>query len=74
MMVVFQNKIIYMPSMPPFSRREKVADYTNQCGGVRWREERIVSGDGTKLALLIGESSESQTRPGEETVILYFQG
>src|SRR6266498_2441351 len=27
MMVVFQNKIIYMPNVPPFSRNEKVEDY-----------------------------------------------
>src|ERR1700744_6107699 len=31
MMVVFQNKIIYMPSVPPFSRSEKVSDYASQC-------------------------------------------
>lgn len=24
--VLFQNKIIYMPSMPPFARKEKIAD------------------------------------------------
>jgi hypothetical protein len=38
MMVVFQNKIIYMPGLPPNARRERIEDYKNQCGGIEWRE------------------------------------
>jgi uncharacterized protein len=38
MMVVFQNKIIYMPGLPPNARRERIEDYKNQCGGIQWRE------------------------------------
>jgi len=75
MMIIFQNKIIYMPSMPPFSRSEKVEDYANQCKPVIWTEHRIKSLDGTKLALLEG------TVPRDESVVLwkhiivaYFQG
>ena len=64
MLILFQNRIIYMPSMPPFARREKVADYvgSERCAGpgergkfgVGWREERIRSGDGVEVAVLVG--------------------
>jgi hypothetical protein len=30
MMIVFQNKIIYMPGLPPNARKETIADYKNQ--------------------------------------------
>ena len=53
-----------MPSMPPFARRDKVADYvgSERCAGpgergkfgVGWREERIRSGDGVEVAVLVG--------------------
>ncbi|KAI5805316.1 hypothetical protein DFH27DRAFT_550465 [Peziza echinospora] len=41
MMILFQDRIIYMPGMPPGARRETISDYTSQCGGISWREERI---------------------------------
>jgi hypothetical protein len=52
MMVIFQNKIIYMPGLPPNARREKISDYINinQPGGVMWQEVKIVSIDKTQLA------------------------
>lgn len=53
MMVVFQNKIIYMPGLPPNARRENVADYKNQCSGIQWQEERIKSADGTRISLCV---------------------
>ncbi|PNS21224.1 hypothetical protein CAC42_1003 [Sphaceloma murrayae] len=79
-LVIFQNKIIYMPSLPPYSRSEKLADYQNDCGSVKWREESIQSADGKNLALAIGQvgvgrskddASDEQQAP---VVILYFQG
>lgn len=84
MLVVFQNKIIYMPSVPPFSRSEKIADYAASCRPVVWREERIKAADGTKLALAVGEIPEETAKQHEErskplatrrrVVIVYFQG
>jgi hypothetical protein len=53
MMVLFQNKIIYMPGLPPNARRERIEDYAGQCGGVRWEEKRIRAADGTDLALCV---------------------
>lgn len=75
MMVIFQNKIIYMPSMPPFSRGEKIQTYKGQCGAVVWEERRIRSLDGVELALCVGEMPMSQAEKTEKhVVVLYFQG
>lgn len=75
MMIVFQNKIIYMPSIPPFSRSEKISDYTSQCVPVVWEEIRIKSLDGTPLALAKGQMSNKSSRgKGRPLVVLYFQG
>lgn len=77
MMVLFQNKIIYMPSVPPFSRSEKLADYENACKPIQWRQELIRSLDGTKIALAVGENQGSVSSRGEDVgglVIVYFQG
>ena len=88
MLVVFQNKIIYMPSVPPFSRSEKIEDYAASCRPVAWREERIRAADGTKLALAVGEIPEEvakrdedgskvpvcRGRRGRRVVVVYFQG
>lgn len=84
MLVLFQNRIIYMPSMPPFSRSERIADYTPQCRPVVWREERISAEDGTGLAIAVGEvavrgegkgdAPASERGEGRRVVICYFQG
>lgn len=78
MMILFQNKIIYMPGLPPNARREKISDYINQCGGVMWQEVKIVSTDKTQLALCVA-SIESHAEILEASrpppvYILYFQG
>lgn len=87
MLVVFQNKIIYMPSVPPFSRSERIADYAAACKPVQWREEIIKSTDGMKIALAIGENvtmrdmkarlgedDDQRNKLGRALVVLYFQG
>lgn len=87
MMVLFQDKIIYMPSMPPYARREKVEDYTDGrgiCNGVKWDEIKIKSADAIKLSVLVGrgatglpapesEIKQHNTRP-KDVFIVYFQG
>ena len=80
MLVVFQNKIIYMPGLPPNARRETIADYEAECRGIQWREERIRSTDNTKLALCVADVRAE--RPAKASLaatrtpvyILYFQG
>ncbi|KAK0253208.1 hypothetical protein LTR35_005628 [Friedmanniomyces endolithicus] len=77
MTVVFQEKIIYMPYMPPFARSEKIADYAASCRPVEWREERIRSIDGTKISLCVGSIPDARLGPpdvGNEIVICYLQG
>jgi uncharacterized protein len=54
MMIVFQSKINYMPSVPLFSRSEKVEDYAVQCRPVVWREHDLRAADGVALKLLEG--------------------
>ena len=84
MMVLFQDKIIYMPGMPPFSRSEKIEHYASACKPVQWEEKHIKSLDGTKIALCIGRLPQNTDGGGEvnsskaikpkEVVICYFQG
>jgi uncharacterized protein len=73
MMVVFQNKIIYMPGLPPNARRETIDDYKNQCGGIQWREEKTKAIDGTQISLCVS-SVDSGPNPVKTVYILYFQG
>ncbi|KIW75010.1 hypothetical protein Z517_11781 [Fonsecaea pedrosoi CBS 271.37] len=74
-MVVFQNKIIYMPSVPPFSRSEKVSDYASQCKPVVWVEHDLKAADGTAIKVLEG-SIEASAEPEvkNHVVVLYLQG
>ncbi|KAK7962623.1 Protein bem46 [Apiospora aurea] len=76
MLVTFQNKIIYMPGLPPNARWEQIEDYASQCAGIKWREERVRSSDGKDLALCVADVHLGAGRR-EEAVniyILYFQG
>jgi hypothetical protein len=82
MLVVFQNKIIYMPGLPPNARWEKIEDYASRCGGIGWREERVRASDGTDLALCVADidigrppqAAPSYQRPDMSCYVLYFQG
>ena len=78
MMVTFQNKIIYMPGLPPNARWEKISDYVHRCGGLQWREERVRASDGTDLALCVTDMDlgrdQSCEAPDSILYIIYFQG
>ncbi|KAK4236294.1 protein bem46 [Achaetomium macrosporum] len=87
MMVVFQNKIIYMPGLPPNARRERIADWANLCGGIQWIEERTVTADGKQLAMAVTTiplpqgrptgrpaAVEQEKAPAAHVYVLYFQG
>ncbi|KAI1136066.1 alpha/beta-hydrolase [Hypoxylon sp. FL0543] len=78
MMVTFQNKIIYMPGLPPNARSERIQDYASRCVGVQWREERVRAADGTDLALCVTDVDlgprEMPRLPDVVFYILYFQG
>jgi uncharacterized protein len=72
MMVVFQNKIIYMPGIPPFARSEKVSDYANQCRPVEWQDHSTKSADGTTIKLLEGAIPKEEAQ--KNLIVLYLQG
>jgi len=78
MMVIFQNKIIYMPGVPPFSRSEKVSDYASQCLPFTWSEHDIKAADGTAIKLLEGGSNTNTSalpvQQQRRVVVLYLQG
>ena len=84
MMVIFQNKIIYMPSVPSFSRSEKIADYAARCKPVEWREQHIAASDGTSIAVAVGSMPATfmknhhvhhqPVRIQKHKLILYLQG
>lgn len=79
MTVLFQDKIIYMPYMPPFTRSEKLEDYATICKPVVWREQQIESLDGTKVSICTGQmwpGEEAQILSGtkKHVVICYFHG
>jgi hypothetical protein len=77
MLVLFQNAIIYNPFLPPNARSMRISDFSRQCGGIEWREDRIKSLDGTEIALCISEMScgpKSDNSPKTPVYILYFQG
>ncbi|KAL8774098.1 MAG: hypothetical protein Q9209_001206 [Squamulea sp. 1 TL-2023] len=76
-MVIFQNKIIYMPSVPPFSRSEKIEDYANQCSGVKWEEKRMEAEDGVDIALAVASINglrEESKKEASDVAVVYFQG
>lgn len=73
-MVLFQNKIIYMPFLPPNARSDTIVEYSSQCGGIKWNEEHIKSRDGTDIALAVAEVGSEKQYAAVEKVVLYFQG
>ena len=79
MMIAFQNKIIYMPFVPPFSRSERIEDYANLCRPVQWQNHQIRSLDGTRLTLAVGHIKTNPNLEINKTctsrvIIVYFQG
>jgi fermentation-respiration switch protein FrsA (DUF1100 family) len=76
MTVLFQDKIIYMPYMPPFARSETIGAYAASCMPVKWEQHLIKSGDGTRIALATGRipRNEMNAEGSKHVVICYFHG
>ncbi|KAK2756152.1 hypothetical protein FQN54_005560 [Arachnomyces sp. PD_36] len=79
--IVFDTfRILYMPSVPPFSRSEKLEDYAQRCYPIKWEEQHIKSSDGTRISLInsgdisVGQSSRTDAVEDTHLLILYFQG
>jgi uncharacterized protein len=84
MLVLFQNKIIYNPGLPPSARFEKIEDYEKLCGGLRWSQAETRAEDGTRLALAhttiqlsrgdrASRADQGQRNPAH-IYVLYLQG
>lgn len=69
-----------MPSIPPYSRSEKLEDYAQACQPIKWEEEQIKASDGTCLSVITSDvevgnrSSQSDAAEDSRLLILYFQG
>lgn len=74
MTIIFQDKIIYMPYMPPGARSEKIGSYISDCKPVEWEQKYIKSLDGTKIAICTGSLPSKEPTPSRHVVICYFQG
>ncbi|RHZ62532.1 alpha/beta hydrolase [Aspergillus thermomutatus] len=79
MIILFQDRLLYMSYMPPFARSEKIADYQAECRPVQWKETHMRSLDGTKLAVCVGSmpvtvTGDSTKQQKRSVVICYFQG
>lgn len=68
-----------MPNIPPYSRSETIDDYAGQCRPVQWKDDSLVTGDGARISLAVGEIPKDEDTSkvengGEDVVVLYFQG
>jgi pimeloyl-ACP methyl ester carboxylesterase len=82
MTVLFQDKIIYMSYMPPFTRSEKMDDYRAICRPVEWKELPIKSLDGTRIMIAVAKFNrpnpqlepEPSSKRSRRVVLCYFHG
>ncbi|KAG0134869.1 hypothetical protein HOY82DRAFT_553346 [Tuber indicum] len=80
MMVVFQNKIIYMPGVPIGAKREKIEAYQESCMGIDWRGRfRDIKTEDGRLLSWVEATVFSRAPAGfagskRNVVIAYFQG
>jgi hypothetical protein len=69
MLVLFQNKIIYNPGLPPSARSEKIQDYKSQCGGIQWLAQQTRADDGTRIALAVTTVQLSKSKKGGHSAL-----
>ena len=55
MMIIFQNKLIYLPYIPYGARKETIQDYTPQLLGLDWTTSEVRTRDGKKLSTCVAE-------------------
>ncbi|KAI5843809.1 Alpha/Beta hydrolase protein [Morchella snyderi] len=74
MMVLFQNKIIYMPGVPLGAKRETLQDYKHLLKGIQWHEhhKHIATSDGKRLSSVTATTGSQAGK--KHILILYFQG
>lgn len=55
MMIIFQNKLIYLPYIPYGARKETIQDYIPQLLGFNWATLEIKTRDGERLTTCTAE-------------------
>ncbi|TGZ83777.1 hypothetical protein EX30DRAFT_393333 [Ascodesmis nigricans] len=74
-MVIFQNRIIYMPSIPPFSRSETLETYRQFHHGITWGSETLKTPDNHRLTVGIAHRPPlKDIRIKHNLNILFLQG
>ena len=86
MMIIFQNKLIYLPYIPYGARNETIQDYTPQLLGLDWTSTEVRTRDGKKLSTCVAEIRLAllqavtlltlfrKKRDAPEVIVVYFQG
>jgi uncharacterized protein len=55
MLIAFQNKLIYMPYIPPGARKESIKDYQPQLLGFDWSTAEVRTQDRKRLATCVAK-------------------
>lgn len=55
MLIAFQNKLIYLPYIPPGARNESLKDYQPQLLGFDWKTTEVKTRDGKRLGTCVAE-------------------
>ena len=55
MLIIFQNKLIYLPYIPLGARNEEIQDYSPQLQGYDWVTTEVRTRDGKKLSTCVAE-------------------
>ncbi|KAL7275022.1 hypothetical protein RUND412_002057 [Rhizina undulata] len=66
MMVVFQNKIIYMPGVPLGARSETIDTYKSLTQGISWQKQTLKTSDNQTLAFATASVSKSNPQPSSQ--------
>jgi len=87
MLIILQNKLIYLPYIPPGARQETIEDYKPQVLGLDWATTEVRTRDSKKLVACVAEIRfqapcvpQHKLTPCRrpirvsEVVLVYFQG
>ena len=55
MLIAFQNKLIYLPYIPPGARNETIKDYHLQLLGFDWKTTEVRTRDGKRLGTCVAQ-------------------
>lgn len=77
MLIIFQNKLIYLPYIPVGARKESIQEYLPQLLGVDWTTSEVKTPDGKSLSTCVAEIRFTECTPQlnfvDETKIVQWQ-